>query len=217
MIKNIAIDGPAGAGKSTIAKIVAKKLGCVYVDTGAMYRAMALFMVRSGVDINDTKAISDAAQKADIEIRYANDVQCVILNGENVNDFIRTPEVSDAASKTSVVREVRERLVALQQALAAKTAVVMDGRDIGTKVLPDAYLKIFMTASADVRAKRRYDENMAKGMECDLEAIKQEIIERDNRDMTREESPLVKAWDAVELDTSDMTIDEVADRIIGMI
>ena len=217
MTKNIAIDGPAGAGKSTIAKIVAKKLGFIYVDTGAMYRAMALYMIRKGVDINDTEAISAAAAGADIEIRYEDGVQCVILNGENVNDRIRTPEVSDAASKTSVVKEVRARLVALQQELAAKTSVVMDGRDIGTKVLPDAYLKVFMTASADVRAKRRYDENIAKGMECDLEKIRQEIIERDNRDMTRSESPLVKAWDAVELDTSDLTINEVADKIISMI
>ena len=216
MIKNIALDGPAGAGKSTIAKLIAKKLNYIYVDTGAMYRAMALFMLRRGVDINDEKAIIDAAKEAEIEIRYENGVQCVILNGENVNDYIRTEEVSNAASKTSVVREVRERLVALQQSLAAKENVVMDGRDIGTKVLPDAYLKVFMTASADVRAKRRYDENISKGMECDLEQIKQEIIERDNRDMTRKESPLVKAWDAVELDTSEMSIEQVVEKIISM-
>lgn len=217
MIKNIAIDGPAGAGKSTIAKIVASKLGYIYVDTGAMYRAMALFMLQKNVDINDEEAIGRAALDADIKIRYENGVQCVILNGENVNDRIRTDEVSSAASKTSVVKRVRERLVALQQELASSESVVMDGRDIGTKVLPDAYLKIYMTASADVRAKRRYDENISKGMEGDLEKIKQEIIERDNRDMTRAESPLVKAWDAVEIDTSDMTIEEVADKIIGML
>ncbi|MBO4373959.1 MAG: (d)CMP kinase [Lachnospiraceae bacterium] len=216
MIKNIALDGPAGAGKSTIAKLIAKKLNYIYVDTGAMYRAMALFMLRRGVDINDEKAIIDAAKEAEIEIRYEDGVQCVILNGENVNDYIRTEEVSNAASKTSVVREVRERLVALQQSLAAKENVVMDGRDIGTKVLPDAYLKVFMTASADVRAKRRYDENISKGMECDLEQIKQEIIERDNRDTTRKESPLVKAWDAVELDTSEMSIEQVVEKIISM-
>ncbi|MCR5649798.1 MAG: (d)CMP kinase [Lachnospiraceae bacterium] len=217
MRKNIAIDGPAGAGKSTIAKIVAKRLGHIYVDTGAMYRAMALFMLKQGVDVNDTEAVKKSAKDANIEIRYEDGIQCVILNGENVNDSIRTEEVSAAASKTSVVKEVRERLVALQQELALKTDVVMDGRDIGTKVLPDAYLKIYMTASADVRAKRRYDENIAKGMECDLEKIKQEIIERDHRDMTREESPLVKAWDAVEIDTSGMTIEEVADRITKML
>ncbi|MBQ7463426.1 MAG: (d)CMP kinase [Lachnospiraceae bacterium] len=217
MIKNIAIDGPAGAGKSSIAKIVASKLGYIYVDTGAMYRAMALFMLEKNVDINDEDAIGKAAGEADIKIRYENGVQCVILNGENVNDRIRTDEVSNAASKTSVVKKVRERLVALQQELASKENVVMDGRDIGTKVLPDAYLKIYMTASAEVRAKRRYDENISKGMESNLEKIRQEIIERDQRDMTRKESPLVKAWDAIEIDTGDMTIEEVADRIIGMI
>ncbi len=217
MIKNIAIDGPAGAGKSTIAKIVAAKLGYIYVDTGAMYRAMALFMLEKNVDINDEEAVGNAASLADIKIRYDDGVQCVILNGENVNDRIRTDEVSNAASKTSVVKKVRERLVALQQELARKENVVMDGRDIGTKVLPDAYLKIYMTASVEVRAKRRYDENISKGMESDLEKIKQEIAERDQRDMTRKESPLVKAWDAIEIDTGDMTIEEVADRIIGMI
>ncbi len=214
--KNIAIDGPAGAGKSTIAKLVAKKLGYIYVDTGAMYRAMALFMLDEGIDPDDSEAIKNNVSKADIDIRYENNEQCVILNGENVNSRIRTEEVSAAASKTSVVRDVRERLVALQQDMAERNNVVMDGRDIGTKVLPAAYLKVYMTASVDVRAKRRYDENISKGIESDLEKIKEEIIERDHRDMTRKESPLVKAWDAVEIDTSDMTIDEVAEKIISI-
>ncbi len=216
MVKNIAIDGPAGAGKSTIAKIVAKKLGYIYVDTGAMYRAMALYMLRNGIDPDDSNAVAANAAGADIDIKYEKGEQCVFLNGENVNGLIRTEEVSAAASKTSQVRDVRQRLVALQQELAKRNDVVMDGRDIGTKVLPDAYLKIFMTADAKVRAKRRYDENTAKGIASDLEEITKEIIERDQRDMTRAESPLVRAWDAIELDTSSMSIDEVADKILNM-
>ncbi len=216
MIKNIAIDGPAGAGKSTIAKIVAKKLGYIYVDTGAMYRAMALYMLRNSVDPDDSNAVAQNAAGADIDIKYENGEQCVFLNGENVNGLIRTEEVSAAASKTSQVREVRQRLVALQQELAKRNNAVMDGRDIGTKVLPDAYLKIFMTADAKVRAKRRYDENVAKGIASNLEEITKDILERDQRDMTRAESPLVKAWDAIELDTSSMSIDEVANRILNM-
>ncbi len=213
---NIGIDGPAGAGKSTIAKKVAAKKGYIYVDTGAMYRAMALFMLEKKVNLSDTEAIGKNCENADISIKYENGVQCVYLNGENVNDRIRTPEVSAAASKTSVVKKVREKLVSLQQALAAKTSVVMDGRDICTKVLPDADVKVYLTASVEVRAKRRYDELVGKGESCDLTEIEKDIAERDRRDMTREESPLVKADGAVEIDSSDMTIDEVADKILSL-
>lgn len=211
---NIAIDGPAGAGKSTIAKIVAKNKGYIYVDTGAMYRAMALFMIREGISANETEKIEAACEKADISIAYLNDEQVVILNGENVNGFIRTEEVSNMASAVSVNGKVREILVSLQQKLAKETNVVMDGRDIGTVVLPDAPCKIYLTASDDVRAKRRFDELTAKGVECDLNEIKKDIIERDCRDMNRAISPLRRADDAVFLDSSSMTIDEVVAKII---
>lgn len=213
---NIAIDGPAGAGKSTIAKKVAAQLKFIYVDTGAMYRAMALYMLNKCIDPSDSDTVAKNCADAEISIEYTDGVQCVFLNGENVNDKIRTPEVSDAASKTSVVKEVRQKLVKLQQELAAKTDVVMDGRDIGTAVLPNADLKIYMTASSRVRAKRRYEELIAKGEECRLGEIEKDIIERDNRDMTREESPLKQAKDAILLDTSDMTIDEVASAILAL-
>ena len=212
----IAIDGPAGAGKSTIAKLVSKRLGFIYVDTGAMYRAMALFMLERGTDINDQKAVAEEAQHAQISIRHENGEQAVILNGENVNGRIRTQQVSDAASTVSTVGEVRERLVALQRELAASTNVVMDGRDIGTVVLPDAKLKIFMTASSEVRAHRRYLELVEKGMEAEEEQIRREIEERDERDRTRAISPLRQAEDAVLLDTSDLSIDEVAERILEL-
>lgn len=211
---NIAIDGPAGAGKSTIAKIVAKKKGYIYVDTGAMYRAMALYMIREGIKADETDKIEAACDKADISIKYENDEQVVTLNGENVNGLIRTEEVSNMASATSVNGKVREKLVALQQKLAKETDVVMDGRDIGTVVLPDAPCKIYLTASDDVRAKRRYDELMAKGVECDLNEIKKDIIERDCRDMNRAISPLRRADDAVFLDSSSLTVEEVVEKII---
>ncbi len=214
---DIAIDGPAGAGKSTIAKKVAKEKNMIYVDTGAMYRAMALFMIRENVDLGDERAIAGKCEKAEITIKYQDGVQCVILNGENVNDLIRTEKVSAAASKTSVVPEVRRKLVSLQQELAITESVVMDGRDIGTKVLPNARLKIFLTASTGVRARRRFDELLAKGEKADLSEIEADIRERDKRDMTRTESPLVQAPDSVLLDTSDMTIDQVVSKILSLI
>lgn len=214
---DIAIDGPAGAGKSTIAKRVAKEKNMIYVDTGAMYRAMALYMIREKVDLFDTAAIAEKCRDADITIRYQDGVQCVLLNGENVNDLIRTEEVSEAASKTSVVPEVRRKLVSLQQELAIVESVVMDGRDIGTKVLPNARLKIFLTASTRVRARRRYDELLAKGESAVLSDIEKEIKERDLRDMTREESPLKQADDAVLVDTSDMDIDQVVEKILSLV
>ena len=199
---NIAIDGPAGAGKSTIAKRLAKELGAIYVDTGAMYRAMAYYFIQKGVDKDDIDTIS-----------YENGEQQVILNGENITGFIRQEAVGNMASATSVYPVVREKLVELQRQLAARENVVMDGRDIGTVVLPDANVKIFLTASSKVRAKRRFDELTAKGEKCDIDAIEKDIIERDHRDMTRKTSPLKQADDAVLLDSSDMTIDEVVDRM----
>ena len=213
---NIAIDGPAGAGKSTIAKMVAKDLGFVYVDTGAMYRAMALYMLNNGVSADDAEKISATCQSADITIKYENNEQVVYLNGENVNGKIRTEEVGNMASASSVNGDVRKKLVELQQKLAKTTDVVMDGRDIGTVVLPDASLKVYLTASSKVRAERRFKELTAKGVECDINVIELDIIDRDYRDMHRENSPLMQAEDAVLVDSSDMTIQEVADKIIQL-
>lgn len=210
----IAIDGPAGAGKSTIARKTAGSLGFVYVDTGAMYRAMALFLMRAQVDPEDAQAVSGKCEEADITIRYENGEQVVYLNGENVNGLIRTQEVSNMASLTSRNPDVRKKLVSLQQKLAKDADVVMDGRDIGTCVLPDAEVKIFLTASSRVRAERRYKELTQKGTACDLDAIEKEIIERDHQDMTREISPLQAADDAVFVDSSCMTIEQVAEVIM---
>lgn len=216
MSKSIAIDGPAGAGKSTIARMVAKELGFIYVDTGAMYRAMALYMIKNNVDPSDSEKISRTCTDADITIRHENGEQVVFLNGENVNGLIRTEEVGQMASASSVNGDVRKKLVELQQKLAETTDVVMDGRDIGTVVLPGADLKIYLTASSGVRAKRRYDELTAKGQECDLDVIEKDIIERDYRDMHREISPLRQADDAILVDSSDMTVEEVKERILQL-
>ncbi len=213
---NIAIDGPAGAGKSTIAKKVASKLGYIYVDTGAMYRAMALYFIRLGVAPTETDKIDTMCADADISIEYQNREQVVVLNGENVNGYIRTEEVGNMASSTSVNGNVRKKLVELQQKLAASTDVVMDGRDIGTVVLPNAEVKVFLTASSAVRAERRYKELQAKGVEADIKQIEADIIERDERDMTREISPLKQADDATFVDSSYMTIDEVVETIIDL-
>ena len=206
---NIAMDGPAGAGKSTIAKQLAKELGMVYVDTGAMYRAMGLYFLNHGISAEDEAAIAECCQDVDVSITYEDGVQNVWLNGENVSGKIRNEEVGNMASATSVYPVVRTKLVELQQQLAKKTDVIMDGRDIGTVVLPDANVKIYMTASSAIRAKRRFDELTAKGIACNLEEIEKDIIERDYRDMNRETSPLKKADDAVELDTSNLDIDGV--------
>ncbi len=216
MSKSIAIDGPAGAGKSTIAKKVAKSLGFIYVDTGAMYRAMALYMIKMGVDASDADKISATCTSADITIKHENGEQVVYLNGENVNGLIRTEEVGNMASASSVNGDVRRKLVELQQKMAKTTDVVMDGRDIGTVVLPDANLKVYLTASSRVRAERRYKELIAKGTECNIDDIEKDIIDRDYRDMHRENSPLRQAEDAVLLDSSDMTIDEVAEKILNL-
>lgn len=213
---NIAIDGPAGAGKSTIAKAVAAKLGFIYVDTGAMYRAMALYFLQKGIEPSDEAAVQAACGQADITIRYEEGAQQVILNGENVSGLIRTEEVGNMASATSVYLPVRKKLVELQQQLARSADVIMDGRDIGTCVLPDAQAKIYLTASTAVRAGRRFRELQTKGLECNLKDIEKDIEERDYRDMHREHSPLMQAEDAVYLDTSHMGIDQVIDRIIAI-
>lgn len=212
----IAIDGPAGAGKSTIAKLIAKKKNYIYVDTGAMYRAMALYFLEEGIQATETEKISAACPNVNVTIQYENGEQIVLLNGRNVNGLIRTEAVGNMASASSVNKDVREKLVELQRALAAKENVVMDGRDIGTCVLPNADVKVYLTASSKVRAQRRYDELTAKGESCDFDKIEKDIIERDERDMNREISPLRQAPDATLVDSSDMTIEEVADAIIAL-
>lgn len=211
---NIAIDGPAGAGKSTIAKMAAKKLGFIYVDTGAMYRAMALYILRQGIDRGDEEAVGRACKDMDISLRYENGVQQVWLNGEDVSGLIRTEEVGQTTSAISVYAPVRQKLLQLQQELARTNNVIMDGRDIGTCVLPHAQTKIYLTASSHVRAVRRFKELEEKGQMCNLEEIEQDIIERDYRDMHREIAPLKQAEDAVLIDSSHMTIDQVSDAII---
>ena len=214
MIYNIAIDGPAGAGKSTIARRVAKELSFIYVDTGAMYRAMALYLLHKNVVRTNTEQIGEVCQNAEISIEYQNGEQIVLLNGENVNAYLRTEEVGNMASVSSAVPRVREKLLSLQRKLAKDMSVVMDGRDIGTTILPDADVKIYLTASSLTRAKRRYLELQEKGTVCDLDNIQKDIEERDQRDMNREISPLRQAEDAVLVDSSDLTIEQVVDRIL---
>lgn len=214
MAYSIAIDGPAGAGKSTIAKRVAKKLGFIYVDTGAMYRAMAIYFVDNGIDGRDEKTVSEACAGVDVRIAYEDGAQQVILNGVNVTARLRHEEVGRMASAVAVYAAVRSKLVELQRQLAAGTDVIMDGRDIGTCVLPDATVKIYLTASVDARAKRRYDELVEKGEKQEMDVIKADIEKRDYNDMHRDISPLKQAEDAVLLDSSDMNIEEVTDAIM---
>ena len=214
MNKEIAIDGPAGAGKSTIAKRVAEKLGLIYVDTGAMFRAIALYMTGKCVKSNETDKVKEELNNIRLDIVYENGEQQIILNDENVSKLIRNPEISKAASEFAQVPEVRERLLILQRELADKRPVVMDGRDIGTKVLPSASVKIFLTADVKVRAERRYKELTEKGEKVNLEDIMSDIKSRDEQDMNRKVSPLVQASDAVLVDTSSLSIDEVVDAII---
>lgn len=213
---NVAIDGPAGAGKSTIAKLVAKKKGYIYVDTGAMYRGLAIHFLDQGIHAQETDKVIKACQNAQVTIRYEEGVQQVYLNGKNITSRLREEEVGNMASVTSAIPEVRAKLLELQQNLAHTQDVIMDGRDIGTCVLPNADVKVFLTASVETRAKRRYQELQEKGIACDLEEIKSDIQERDHRDMTREIAPLKQAADAYLIDSSDMTIDEVVDAIVEL-
>lgn len=212
---NVAIDGPAGAGKSTIAKLVAKEKGYIYVDTGAMYRALAVYFLNQNIRPEDTGRISAACEEAKVSISYENGVQQVYLNEENVTQLLRTEEVGNMASRTSAIPAVRERLLELQRSLARENDVIMDGRDIGTNILPNADVKIYLTASVETRAKRRYDELREKGQECSLDVVAADIAERDERDMTRETAPLKKAEDAILVDSSHMTIEEVVRTICG--
>lgn len=215
MGRNIAIDGPAGAGKSTIAKKAAKELGFIYVDTGAMYRAIALYFLRQKTDLTDENAINRACAEIDIKIRYEEGVQQVLLNGENVNSSIRREEVGNMASKTSAFPQVRAKLLDLQRKLAAEEDVIMDGRDIGTCVLPEAELKIYLTASVQTRAKRRFLELQEKGVSVDLSEVERDIEKRDYQDMHRETAPLKQADDAILIDSSELTIDQVVQKIIS--
>ena len=214
---NIAIDGPAGAGKSTIAKLVAKKLDYIYVDTGAMYRAIAYYLLNNGIDVEDSAVLSEAVKSIQISIQYENGMQQVYLNGENVTAHLRTEVVGNMASVSSAKPEVRAALLELQRELARNNNVVMDGRDIGTNILPDAQVKIYLTASSRERATRRYKELLEKGENADLDKIEADIIDRDNRDMNREIAPLKQAEDAVYIDSSDMSIEEVVDNIISCV
>lgn len=212
--RSVAIDGPAGAGKSTIARKTAAKLGFIYVDTGAMYRAMALYFLRKGIDRGDEKAIEAACGEITISLEYREGVQKVFLNGEDVSGLIRTEEVSAMTSAVSVYSAVRQKLLELQRELARSENVIMDGRDIGTCVLPCAQTKIYLTAGSRVRAERRFKELEEKGEMCNLEEIEQDIIERDYRDMHRDIAPLKQAKDAVYIDSSRMSIDQVAQAIV---
>lgn len=213
---NVAIDGPAGAGKSTIAKLVAKEKGYIYVDTGAMYRALAVHFLDRGIGAEEKGKIIEACEDAEVAIQYEDGIQQVYLNGKNITSRLRDEEVGNMASKSSSIPEVRAKLLELQQGIARTQDVVMDGRDIGTCILPDADVKVFLTASVETRAKRRYDELTAKGVSCSLEEIEKDIAERDERDMTRETAPLKKAEDAVLIDSSDMSIEEVVTAITAL-
>lgn len=210
----IAIDGPAGAGKSTISKKVASSLGFVYIDTGAMYRAVGLKAVRNGIDTNDEEGVISILPSLDIDIRHEGVEQHIYLDGENVSDKIRTGEISMAASNVSRIPAVRLKMVDMQRALAGKRDVVMDGRDIGSYVLPDAEIKIFLTASVDARAKRRFDELIEKGEKVSFEDVKNEMILRDKNDSSREFAPLKIADGATVIDTSDLSLEESIETVI---
>lgn len=214
MSYSVAIDGPAGAGKSTIAKSIAKKMKFVYVDTGAMYRAMGLYFLQNKIGMEETDKIDKACSNIVISIEYKEGEQQIYLNGENVTGFIRTEEVGKMASACAVNRQVRLKLVDLQRELAGKTDVIMDGRDIGTYVLPDADVKIYLTASSKERARRRWTELSEKGISCDIDEIEKDIISRDRQDENRDFAPLKQADDAILVDSSYLTIEEVADKII---
>ena len=213
---NIAIDGPAGAGKSTIAKLIAKEKGYIYVDTGAMYRGLAIHFLKKGIQPDEKEKIIDACKDAEVSIGYEDGAQQIYLNGENITSMLREEAVGNMASISSAVPEVRAKLLDLQRNLAKEKDVVMDGRDIGTHVLPNADVKIYLTASVECRANRRFKELTEKGIACNYDEIAQDIQERDTRDMNREIAPLKKADDAVLVDSSDMTIEEVVKAITGL-
>ena len=213
---NVAVDGPAGAGKSTIAKLVAKEKGYIYVDTGAMYRAIAYYLVTNEIDIEDAEALNTACTQITIRIAYEDGAQQVYLNDENVTPYLRTEETGNMASKSSAKAPVRAALLDLQRNMATEYDVVMDGRDIGTNVLPDAEVKIYLTASSKERANRRYKELVEKGENPDFDQIEADIIERDNRDMNRAIAPLKQAEDAVLVDSSNMGIEEVVQAILNI-
>ena len=213
---NVAIDGPAGAGKSTIAKLVAKEKGYIYVDTGAMYRGLAIHFLDKGIQPQETEKVIEACKDAEVTIAYEDAVKHVYLNGKDISSRLRNEEVGNMASVTSAIPEVRKKLLELQQNLAKTQNVIMDGRDIGTCVLPHADVKVYLTASVETRAKRRYQELQEKGEDCNLEEIAHDIEERDRRDMTREIAPLKQAEDAVLVDSSDMTIAEVVKTIVDL-
>ena len=213
---NVAIDGPAGAGKSTIAKLVAKEKGYIYVDTGAMYRGLAIHFLDKGIQPQETEKVIEACKDAEVTIAYEDAVQHVYLNGKDISSRLRNEEVGNMASVTSAIPEVRKKLLELQQNLAKTQNVIMDGRDIGTCVLPHADVKVYLTASVETRAKRRYQELQEKGEDCNLEEIAHDIEERDRRDMTREIAPLKQAEDAVLVDSSDMTIADVVKTIVDL-
>lgn len=213
---NVAIDGPAGAGKSTIAKLLAKEKGYIYVDTGAMYRGLAVYLLDKGIEAGNTAAVVEAVKEADVRIKYEDGIQEVYLNGKDITARLRSEEVGCMASAAAPIPEVREKLLELQRNLAREQDVVMDGRDIGTCILPDADVKVFLTASVERRAKRRYDELLAKGESCDLATIEQDIRKRDEQDSTRKIAPLKQAEDAVLVDSSDMTIEEVVRTIADL-
>lgn len=214
---NIAIDGPAGAGKSTIAKLASKRLNYIYVDTGAMYRSIALYFIQNNLDVTDEKNVEQGCGNIDIRLQFIDGNQEVFLNGKKVTTEIRREEVGNMASTMAAKKIVRDKLLTLQREIAAANDVIMDGRDIGTNVLPDAEVKIYLTASIENRANRRYQELVKKGDTPDLEAIKADIEKRDYQDMNREIAPLKQAEDAIYLDTSDMSIEEVVDFVCSKV
>ncbi len=214
---SIAIDGPAGAGKSTIAKELAKQLNCIYIDTGAMYRAVGLYFIKNQMDYNDEHLVESQLGNIKIDLGYQNGIQQIFLNNEDVSTAIRTQSVADAASKVATYKEVRSLLVSLQRQLKLKHSVVMDGRDIGTVVMPDATLKIFLTASPEERARRRHLEYQEKGINISIEELYKQITERDYQDTHRMHSPLKKAEDAIEIDTTNQTIEEIIKEIITLL
>ena len=213
----IAIDGPGGAGKSSLAKAVAKKLGIIYVDTGALYRTIGYYMVGKGISPKDSVSVANALPEFTLELTFVDGEQVILLNGENVKDAIRTPEISMAASDVSAIKEVREYLLNTQRSIAKRNSVIMDGRDIGTVILPDAEIKIFLTASPEARAKRRYEELKARGKEIPYEQVYSEMVERDKNDSTRDIAPCVPAEDAIMLDNSGMTAEQTVEAVIRII